>query len=107
MKAKRQILSVLLTASILSAGISVAAAANSDTGFTDVSADAWYADAVEYVRDNGLMNGVTATAFEPDDTMTRAMLAQTLYRAAGSPSVSGSDSFADTQDGAWYADAVL
>lgn len=107
MKAKRQILSVLLTASILSAGISVAAAANSDTGFTDVSASAWYADAVEYIRDNGLMNGVTATAFEPDGTMTRAMLAQTLYRAAGSPSVSGSDSFTDTVDGAWYANAVL
>ena len=107
MKAKRQILSVLLTASILSAGISVAAAANSDTGFTNISADAWYAGAVEYVRDSGLMSGTTATTFAPGGTMTRAMLAQTLYRAAGNLSVSGSDSFTDTQDGAWYADAVL
>ena len=81
-------------------------AAVEDTGFSDVSADAWYADAVAYVRDNGLMSG-TAAAFDPDGTMTRAMLAQTLYRAAGSPAVSDSDSFTDTAEGAWYADAVL
>ena len=82
-------------------------AAVEDTGFSDVSADAWYADAVAYVRDNGLMSGTSAAAFDPDGTMTRAMLAQTLYRAAGSPAVSGSDSFTDTAEGAWYADAVL
>ena len=82
-------------------------AAVEDTGFSDVAADAWYADAVEYVRDNGLMSGTSATTFAPEGTMTRAMLATTLYRAAGSPAVSGSDSFTDTADGAWYADAVL
>ena len=82
-------------------------AAVEDTGFSDVAADAWYADAVEYVRDNGLMSGTSATTFAPEGTMTRAMLATTLYRAAGSPAVSGSDSFTGTADGAWYADAVL
>lgn len=55
-------------------------AAVEDTGFSDVAADAWYADAVEYVRDNGLMSGTSATTFAPDSTMTRAMLAATLYR---------------------------
>ena len=35
------------------------------------------------------------------------MLAQILYREAGSPAVSGNDTFTDTQEGAWYADAVL
>ena len=39
--------------------------------------------------------------------MTRAMLAVVLYRMAGSPAVSGSDSFTDTADGTWYANAVL
>ena len=82
-------------------------AAVEDTGFSDVAADAWYADAVEYVRDSDLMSGTSATTFAPEGTMTRAMLATTLYRAAGSPAVSGSDSFTDTADGAWYADAVL
>ena len=76
-------------------------AAVEDTGFSDVAADAWYADAVEYVRDSGLMSGTSATTFAPEGTMTHAMLATTLYRAAGSPAVSGSDSFTDTADGAW------
>ena len=77
------------------------------TGFADVAADAWYAEAVEYVRDNGLMSGTSTTTFAPNDTMTRSMLATTLYREAGSPAVSGSDAFTDTQEDAWYADAVL
>ena len=70
-----------------------ALAAGPDPGFSDVSADSWYADAVDYVRSNGLMSGTSAATFDPDGTMTRSMLAQTLYRAAGSPAVSGSDSF--------------
>ena len=62
-------------------------AAVEDTGYSDVAADAWYADAVAYVRDNGLMSGTSETAFEPDGTMTRGMLVTTLYRLAGSPSL--------------------
>lgn len=84
-----------------------ALAAVEDTGFSDVDAGAWYADAVEYVRANGLMDGTTSTAFAPDAAMTRSMLAATLYRAAGGPAVTGTDAFTDTADGAWYADAVL
>ena len=84
-----------------------ALAAEEDTGYRDVEAGSWYADAVEYVRDNGLMSGTSDTQFSPSGTMTRAMLAQTLYRAAGSPAVSGQDTFPDTQAGAWYGDAVL
>lgn len=98
----------VLTAMALIFSLNLTAfAAVEDTGFFDVSADAWYADAVAYVRDNGLMSGTSTTTFDPEGTMTRAMLATTLYRAAGTPSVSGSDSFTDTADGAWYADAVL
>ena len=98
----------MLMALMLAFSLSVTAfAAVEDTGFTDVAADAWYAEAVEYVRDNGLMSGTSATTFAPNDTMTRSMLATTLYREAGSPAVSGSDAFTDTQEDAWYADAVL
>ncbi len=98
----------MLTVLALVFGVSMTAfAAVEDTHFTDVAADAWYADAVEYVWDNGLMSGTSATTFAPNDTMTRSMLATTLYREAGSPAVSGRDAFADTQEGAWYADAVL
>ena len=72
-----------------------------------MAADAWYADAVEYARDNGRMSGTSEITFSPNGTMTRAMLAVVLYRMAGSPAVSGSDSFTDTADGAWYSNAVL
>ena len=82
-------------------------AALDDTGYTDVDADAWYADAVSYVTDNGLMGGTSSTAFSPEDAMTRSMLATVLYRAAESPAVTGSDDFTDTADGTWYTDAVL
>ena len=97
-----------LAALILCLGLSVtASAAEADTGFSDVAADAWYAEAAVYCRDNGLMNGTTATTFSPNATMTRAQLCAVLYRMAGSPETTGRDAFADTPDGAWYEDAVL
>ena len=81
-------------------------AATEDTGFSDVDANAWYADAVIYCRDNGLMSGTSSTAFSPDAFVTRDMLAAIFYRMAGSPAVTGTDNFTDTLDGAWYANAV-
>ena len=84
-------------------------AAVEDTGYSDVAADAWYADAVAYVRDNGLMSGTSETAFEPDGTMTRGMLVTTLYRLAGSTSLENEDlgyPFDDVPGDAWYADGV-
>ena len=84
-----------------------ALAASGTTGFSDVDENAWYAGAVVYVRDHGLMSGTSDTAFSPDQEMTRAMLATVLYRAAGSPRVSGSSSFADVKNNTWYTGAVL
>ena len=74
-----------------------------DTGFSDVAAGAWYAEAVEYCVDNGLMSGTSATTFSPGAAMSRAMLATVLYREAGSPAVTGSAAFTDVADGSWYA----
>ena len=51
--------------------------------------------------------GVGVNRFSPDGTFTRAQLATVLYRMAGSPAVTGKDSFTDTADDAWYAPAVL
>ena len=100
----------LLLALILTLSLSVTAyAAVEDTGFSDVAADAWYADAVTYVRDNGLMSGTSDTTFTPGGTMTRGMLVTTLYRMAGSPSLENEDlgyPFADVPGDAWYADGV-
>ncbi|SCI75807.1 Endoglucanase precursor [uncultured Flavonifractor sp.] len=97
---------LLLTLALMLGLCGTTLAAVEDTGYSDVDANAWYAGAVEYVRDNGVMSGTSETTFSPNGTMTRAMLAVVLYRMAGSPAVSGSDSFTDTADGAWYSNAV-
>jgi len=75
--------------------------------FSDVPYGAWYAEAVGYLAENGIMNGTGGGYFTPDGTFTRAQLAAVLYRIEGEPAVSGEDGFTDTEPGAWYADAVL
>lgn len=73
--------------------------------FTDVQAGAWYADAVKYVFDQGLMSGMSAQEFGPDGQVTRGQVVTILWRLAGSPTVSGK-AFPDVSASAWYADAV-
>lgn len=75
--------------------------------FSDVSPDAWYYPAVEYCYNEGLMNGISATRFSPETGLSRAMFVTTLYRAAGSPAVSGQNPFWDVTPGSWYADPVV
>ena len=76
--------------------------------FTDVPASAWYVDFVQYVYDNGLMNGTSDTTFEPDSPLSRAMVAQILYAQAGKPDVTGDSPFSDVANSkAWYYDAVV
>lgn len=84
-----------------------ACAAVPDTGFADVDANAWYAEAVAYVQKNGLMQGNTSSEFAPEGSLTRAMLVTVLYRMEGEPAVSGDDGFTDTADGQCYSSAVL
>ena len=73
--------------------------------FDDVSDDAWYADAVEFAVRNGLFNGMSATTFEPETAMTRAMLVTVLWRYACQPK-EGTNVFTDVPEGEWYTDAV-
>ena len=51
--------------------------------FTDVSANQWFYDAISYVYTNGMMEGDSATTFNPDGTMTRAMFWAVLGRIDG------------------------
>lgn len=97
----------LLLALVLALGLCTTAfAAVEDTGFSDVPADAWYADAAVYCREHGVMNGTSATTFGPNTTMSRAMLAAVLYRAAGSPQVTTPANFRDVAASAYYYDAA-
>ena len=75
-------------------------------GFTDVLRNSPYASAVRYVYDNGLMNGVSLTRFEPVGSLSRAMIVTILYRQEGSPSVSGAAGFLDVSSGQWYSAGV-
>ena len=104
---RKKLLAVMVALAMLSMLTVSACAAAGDAGFADVDADAWYAEAVAYCREHGLMNGTSDTTFEPESNLTRAMLVTVLYRSAGSPAVTGADNFTDTVDGAYYADAVV
>lgn len=75
-------------------------------GFTDVPADAWYAEAVNWCRDNGIMSGTTNSTFTPDGTMSRGMLATVLYRVAGSPEVTEAPAYLDVSQDSWYSDGI-
>ncbi len=75
-------------------------------GFTDVDAKAWYAEAVDYVRSHELMNGVGEGRFEPEGTLTRAMLVTILWRQVGGPVVNYLMQFADVPEGQWYTEAI-
>ena len=55
-------------------------AASSSVSFTDVPADAYYADAVAWAAEEGITGGVTATTFAPNATCTRAQVVTFLYR---------------------------
>ena len=61
----------------------------SKNGFNDVASSAWYADAVKYVTDKGLMNGTGDNQFSPNASTTRGMLMTVLARYAGEDTTGG------------------
>ena len=73
--------------------------------FTDVSEGDWFYDPVCFVYSQGLMTGTSATTFEPNTSLSRAMLVAVLHRLEDSPQASAGD-FTDVADGDWYAQAV-
>ena len=93
------LLGLLLTATLFTVPAQAAT-------YSDVPADAWYMEAVSQASELGLMMGTSDLTFSPDLPLSRAMLATTLYRLAGSPTASGSLSFSDTEEESWYGDAV-
>ena len=80
--------------------------ANQTAGFTDVPADAWYSEAVQYCQENDLMAGTSDTTFAPEATLTRAMLVTILWRQAEMPVVNYLMQFSDVPEGQWYSEAV-
>ena len=81
-------------------------APKSMSSFADVPADAYYAKAVAWAVENGITGGTGNGKFSPDATCTRAQAVTFLYRASGSPAVSGSAAFSDVAADAYYVSAV-
>ena len=97
-------------ASILCAtALTCSAGAASIPDFSDVRPSDWYHDAVNYVCENGLMNGTSDTAFSPNATTSRGMIVTILYRLAGSPDMPESNwgyPYADVDTNAYYSAPV-
>lgn len=74
--------------------------------FLDVLANSWFYDAIKYVTEKGLMNGISKEQFSPNMPMTRAMFATVLYRLAGEPAISVGNTFTDVKVGQWYTAAI-
>ena len=76
---------------------------------TDVSKDAWYHAAVDYVVAHGIMEGMSATTFSPNTEVTRAQAVQILYNLEGQPDISDENlgyPYEDVNAEEWYGNAV-
>lgn len=97
---KRWISLVLMALTLLSVPFGAGAAS-----YSDVPANAWYADAALWATEQELMNGISSTEFNPGGVVTRAQLVTILWRMEGQPSAAAAP-FSDVRAGSWYADAV-
>lgn len=80
--------------------------------FGDVPQGAWYEQAAQWAAENGIIQGVGGNQLAPQDTVTRQQLAVMLYRAAGSPEVTGNaqalEQFSDgSAVASWAQDAMI
>ena len=74
--------------------------------FSDVTASDWYAEAVRWALDNGVMNGVGNGKFNPNGDTSRAMIVTMLWRMEGSPAYVSASEFSDVENADWYGQAV-
>ena len=74
--------------------------------FTDVPAGSYFEKAVLWAVENRITKGTSDTTFGPDASCTRAQIVTFLWRAGGSPAVSGNSAFSDVAADAYYAAAV-
>lgn len=101
----RRFLAVLL-ALIMATGATTAFAAGT---FTDVAADAYYAEAVQWAVENGITNGMGDGRFAPEETVNRAQAVTFLWRLMGKPEPTKAQTFPDVEsdpNNSWYKTAV-
>ena len=101
----KKIFVLLLAAAMLLCATPVFAAET----FTDVPADAYYAEAVDWAVEQTITNGKGGGKFAPNDTVTRAEAVTFLWRMAGRPEPTKTETFTDVEsdpNNSWYKTAV-
>lgn len=106
MKKLTKAISILLCLAVIVTMLATTVMAASVGDFKDVAEKDWFYNDVNYVVENGLFNGTSATTFSPKQGMDRAMIAAVLYRLAGSPETKPIEDFKDVPAKAYYATAV-
>ena len=82
--------------------------ASSAASMKDVASGSWYASAVGWAAQQGIVTGYSDGSFKPGESITREQLALMLYRYAGSPAVTGTlDNFGDASAVSSYAQDAM
>lgn len=74
--------------------------------YMDLVKSEWYHNGVHYCIEKGLMPGVTADRFAPDEITTRAQFIAMLWHMEGNPLVEVAEGFNDVFEGDWYNNAI-
>ena len=103
---RNKIISFILSAVMLVSTLAVGIPVSAELSFNDTDGH-WGKAAIEYVVENGLMNGVgNGESFAPDMSLTRGMVVTVLYRDNGSPKQKYQATFSDVVDGQYYTAAA-
>ncbi|MBR4661888.1 MAG: S-layer homology domain-containing protein, partial [Clostridia bacterium] len=98
--------SMLLAAVMIAAAFAASVPATAAAAFSDVEGGRWSAASIKYAVKNEYMNGIGGGKFDPEGSLTRAMVATVLWRREGSPAPAAASGFDDVPAGEWYTDAV-
>lgn len=88
-------------------GAAAVMAGGAQAAFADVPNSAYYKSAVDWAVSRGITAGTDSNHFDPNSICTRAQTVTFMWRAAGSPKVSGTNPFTDVQSTDYYYNAVL
>ena len=101
----KKLFSFLLAAAMIAAAFAVALPSYA-APFSDVEDGRWSAASINYAVKCGYMKGVGGDMFDPEGSLTRAMVATVLWRREGEPAPTAPSGFSDVPDGEWYSSAV-
>lgn len=102
----KRVLNAILAVLLLLSLSLVTYAGNDPCVFSDVPQTSWFAESVQYVAQNGIMNGTGANQFSPHTPTSRGMIVTILFRLSGQGSTNDDMPFDDVKRGSYYEDAI-